>query len=203
MKRNVLILMTILIACCLSGWGRGHQAGKTLVYSVATDGFVNVREAPNASSSVVGVIATNRSGADLLSKNGKWWKVRINGQVGYVNSRFVKLSSTPVKLKNLPTVHYVVIATCESMDEVHNFFYSGPDAFDGMPVYEDMVDGSAVYKICYSCHSTLKGAKETCKIIDDLFGEGFTKIWTTEGLAECVFVHNAPSDEIVPPHTPQ
>ena len=71
-----------------------QQLGKKLVYSISTDGFVNVRKSPNISSKIVGVLATNRKGAVLMSNKGTWWKVRIDNVVGYVNSKYVKLSST-------------------------------------------------------------------------------------------------------------
>ena len=75
---------------CLNGWGMEQQLGKKLVYSISTDGFVNVRKSPNISSKIVGVLATNRKGAVLMSNKGTWWKVRIDNVVGYVNSKYVK-----------------------------------------------------------------------------------------------------------------
>ncbi len=94
MKSKVLILTFLMSILCLNGWGMEQQLGKKLVYSISTDGFVNVRKSPNISSKIVGVLATNRKGAVLMSNKGTWWKVRIDNVVGYVNSKYVKLSST-------------------------------------------------------------------------------------------------------------
>lgn len=173
-----------------------------LVYSVATDGFVNVRQEPNADSKAVGVIATNRKGAELLNNQSKWWKIRIDNVVGYVNSRYVKLSSTPVKIDGLPTVYYVVVSTCNSMTEVKEFFYGCSDMLDGSPVYKDIENGKEVYKICVNCYSTQSGAQKFRDMTNNLFGDGYATIWATKGLAECVYLPMTPADEKAIPLTP-
>lgn len=202
MKSKVFILTFLMSILCLNGWGMEQQLGKKLVYSISTDGFVNVRKSPNVSSKIVGVLATNRKGAVLISNKGTWWKVRIDNVVGYVNSKYVKLSSTPVKISGLPTVYYVVVATCNSMSEVKQFFYNCSDALDGSPVYKDIEGGKEVYKVCVACHSTLSDAKETVNLTNNLFGDGFAKIWTTQGLAECVYLPMTPAGEMAIPLTP-
>ena len=196
--------MTILLAIfSLNGWSKDQQVGNKLVYSVSTDGFVNVRKAASASAKIVGVLATNRKGAELLSSKGTWWKVRVDGVVGYVNSKYVKLSSTPVKISGLPTVYYVVVKTCNSMDEVNQFFYSCPDAFDGSPVYKHVESGRVVYKICTSCHPTFGTAQQACDMTNNLFGNGVASVWSTNGLAECVYLPDTPADEKAIPLTPK
>ena len=122
MKTKTILLTLLMMVFCLNGWSMEQQAGRKLVYSISTDGFVNVRKTPNASSKIIGVLATNRKGAVLLSSKGTWWKVRVDNVVGYVHSKYVTLSSKPVKISGLPTVHYVVISTCNSMAEVKQFF---------------------------------------------------------------------------------
>lgn len=203
MKSKVFILTFLMSILCLNGWGMEQQLGKKLVYSISTDGFVNVRKSPNISSKIVGVLATNRKGAVLMSNKGTWWKVRIDNVVGYVNSKYVKLSSTPVMISGLPTVYYVVVSTCNSMAEVKNFFYNCSDLLDGSPVYKDTEGGKEVYKICTSCHATLSGAKEACNFTNKLFGDGFAKIWSTQGLADCVYLPMTPAEEMAIPLTPQ
>ena len=126
MKTKTILLTLLMMVFCLNGWSMEQQAGRKLVYSISTDGFVNVRKTPNASSKIIGVLATNRKGAVLLSSKGTWWKVRVDNVVGYVHSKYVTLSSKPVKISGLPTVHYVVISTCNSMAEVKQFFYNCP-----------------------------------------------------------------------------
>ena len=203
MKTKTILLMLLMTVFCLNGWSMEQQAGRKLVYSISTDGFVNVRKTPNASSKIIGVLATNRKGAVLLSSKGTWWKVRVDNVVGYVHSKYVTLSSKPVKISGLPTVHYVVISTCNSMAEVKQFFYNCPDAFDGSPVYKDIEDGKTVYKICLNCYATLSGAMQLRDSTNKLFGDDYAKIWSTQGLAECVYLTEYPSGEMAIPLTPQ
>ena len=203
MKTKTILLTLLMMVFCLNGWSMEQQAGKKLVYSISTDGFVNVRKTPNASSKIIGVLATNRKGAVLLSSKGTWWKVRVDNVVGYVHSKYVTLSSKPVKISGLPTVHYVVISTCNSMAEVKQFFYNCPDAFDGSPVYKDIEDGKTVYKICLNCYATLSGAMQLRDSTNKMLGDDYAKIWSTQGLAECVYLTEYPSGEMAIPLTPQ
>ncbi len=203
MKTKTILLTLLMTVFCLNGWSMEQQAGKKLVYSISTDGFVNVRKTPNASSKIIGVLATNRKGAVLLSSKGTWWKVRVDNVVGYVHSKYVTLSSKPVKISGLPTVHYVVISTCNSMAEVKQFFYNCPDAFDGSPVYKDIEDGKTVYKICLNCYATVSGAMQLRDSTNKMLGDDYAKIWSTQGLAECVYLTEYPSGEMAIPLTPQ
>ena len=203
MKTKTILLTLLMTVFCLNGWSMEQQAGRKLVYSISTDGFVNVRKTPNASSKIIGVLATNRKGAVLLSSKGTWWKVRVDNVVGYVHSKYVTLSSKPVKISGLPTVHYVVISTCNSMAEVKQFFYNCPDAFDGSPVYKDIEDGKTVYKICLNCYATVSGAMQLRDSTNKMLGDDYAKIWSTQGLAECVYLTEYPSGEMAIPLTPQ
>ena len=203
MKTKTILLTLLMTVFCLNGWSMEQQAGRKLVYSISTDGFVNVRKTPNASSKIIGVLATNRKGAVLLSSKGTWWKVRVDNVVGYVHSKYVTLSSKPVKISGLPIVHYVVISTCNSMAEVKQFFYNCPDAFDGSPVYKDIEDGKTVYKICLNCYATLSGAMQLRDSTNKMLGDDYAKIWSTQGLAECVYLTEYPSGEMAIPLTPQ
>ena len=136
MKNRVLIFLMLVAACSLNALRvEAQKAGNKLVYSVATDGYVNVRQAPSARSEVIGVLATGRKGAVLKSSKGTWWKVSVDNVTGYVNSKYVQLGTKPVVVKNLPEFHYEVVATCKTMKEVKDFFYYCPDALDGSPVY--------------------------------------------------------------------
>ena len=203
MKTKTILLTLLMMVFCLNGWSMEQQAGKKLVYSISNDGFVNVRKTPNASSKIIGVLATNRKGAVLLSSKGTWWKVRVDNVVGYVHSKYVTLSSKPVKISGLPTVHYVVISTCNSMAEVKQFFYNCPDAFDGSPVYKDIEGGKTVYKICLNCYATVSGAMQLRDSTNKMLGDDYAKIWSTQGLAECVYLTEYPSGEMAIPLTPQ
>ena len=203
MKSKALILTFLMAILCLNGWSMEQQLGKKLVYSISSDGFVNVRQSPKSTSKIIGVLATNQKGAILMSSKGTWWKVRIDNVVGYVHSKYVKLSSTPVKVNGLPTVYYNVVSTCKSMDEVKQFFYGCPDALDGSPVYKDTEGGKTVYKVCMECFATYSGAKDFSDSTNKLFGDGFCTIWSHQGLAECVYLPMTPAGEMAIPLTPQ
>ena len=203
LKNKFLIILILVAMGCLNVMRVSAQktAGK-LVYSVATDGYVNVRQAPTAKSKVIGVLATGRKGAALLSSKGTWWKVRVDNVTGYVNSKYVQLSNKPVAVKNLPEFYYELLATCQSMKEVNDFFYNCPDVLDGSPVYLDYENGKKVYKICMSCHATRRAAEEACKETNNLFGYELSKVWATKGLAECVYLPMTPAEEYAIPLTP-
>ena len=65
------------------------------VYSNCYDGYLNVRQAPSSKSQIVGKLKNGYEGAELLGVEGSWSKVRVNGVVGYVASKY--LQSTPTE----------------------------------------------------------------------------------------------------------
>ena len=65
------------------------------VYSKCFDGYLNIREKPNAQSKILGKLSNGPQGAELISNDGKWSKVRVNGVVGYAWSK--DLQSTPTE----------------------------------------------------------------------------------------------------------
>jgi uncharacterized protein YgiM (DUF1202 family) len=56
----------------------------TMVYSNMYDGYLNVRAEPSTKSQVVGTLRNGPEGAELISVEDKWTKVRVNGIVGYI-----------------------------------------------------------------------------------------------------------------------
>ena len=65
------------------------------VYANAYDGFVNIRQAPQNKTPVLGVLRNGPEGAILLGIEGDWTKINCNGIVGYVLSKYVQ--DTPTK----------------------------------------------------------------------------------------------------------
>ena len=55
-----------------------------MVYSNCFDGYLNVRAEPSTRSQVVGTLRNGPEGAELISVEDKWTKVRVNGIVGYI-----------------------------------------------------------------------------------------------------------------------
>jgi predicted DNA-binding WGR domain protein len=182
------------------------SAGEELVYSVADDGYVNVRQFPDSESDEVGVLATNRDGAKLISNQGAWWKVRIDSVVGYVSNEYVKLSNTPIKISGLPKVYYVVLGSYGSLDSALTYNYQRPDGMECW-IYKCTANGKAVYRLCDGCFSTLQKAQSA---INDwssgLYGHLFADawIWKNDGLGNCVFCPvNYETERTKPPLTPE
>lgn len=63
------------------------------VYSNCYDGYLNVRAQPTSKSQILARLNNGSEGAELLGVEGNWSKVRVNGVVGYVSSKY--LQSTP------------------------------------------------------------------------------------------------------------
>ena len=167
------------------------STSEQLVYSVATDGFVYVRELPNADSETIGVLATNRKGAKLISNQGTWWKVRIDTVVGYVNSKYVKLSDTPVKISGLPKVYYVVLESHSTLDSAQMYNYYCPDGMECW-IYKCTAKGKTVYRVCDGCFSTRSKAQMIINERRSLYDDGWNYytnawIWENEGLGDCVY----------------
>lgn len=169
------------------------SAGEQLVYSIADDGYVNIRQFPDADSYVVGVLATNRDGAKLISNQGAWWKVRIGDVEGYVNSKYVKLSNTPVKISGLPTVYYVVMKSYDTMEDAQMFNRVCADGAERW-IYKCTSNGKTVYRLCDGCFSTRSYAQDRineCRswYDDDNIWDDYANawIWKSEGLGNCVY----------------
>ena len=68
-----------------------------IVYSNMYDGYLNVRAEPSTKSQVLGTLRNGPEGAELLSAEGKWTKVRVDGIEGYVWSAYLQsVPSEPV-----------------------------------------------------------------------------------------------------------
>jgi hypothetical protein len=63
------------------------QPARTSAY--VNSGGLNVRNGPSASYGIITVLDKN-SPVEVLDDSGNWWKVRVNGAVGYVNSHYLR-----------------------------------------------------------------------------------------------------------------
>jgi hypothetical protein len=72
---------------------KAKKGSSNMVYSNCYDGYLNVRAQPSTNSEIVCKMSNGSEGAELLSNEGKWSLVRINGIVGYAWS--AHLQSTP------------------------------------------------------------------------------------------------------------
>lgn len=89
-----------------------------MVYSNCFDGYLNVRAAASTKSQVLGILR-NGEAAELLSIEGKWTKVRVNGIEGYIWSADTQSTpSDPVYISSAS-----VIGEWEWCDEYAHFDY--------------------------------------------------------------------------------
>ena len=107
MKRVFLFAATMLLTVSFAGAKESTEttnevnltvvapATSPMVYSNCYDGYLNVRQAPTTKSQIVGKLKNGYEGAELLGVEGSWSKVRVNGVVGYVASKY--LQSTPTE----------------------------------------------------------------------------------------------------------
>ena len=87
-----------------------------MVYSNCFDGYLNVRAAASTKSQVLGILR-NGEAAELLSIEGKWTKVRVNGIEGYIWSADTQSTpSDPVYISSAS-----VIGEWEWCDEYAHF----------------------------------------------------------------------------------
>ena len=106
MKKLLLFATTMLLAfsgielCAAKESANANEstaeavaAAGPKVYSNCYDGYLNVRAQPTTQSQILARLNNGPDGAELLGVEGSWSKVRVNGVVGYVSSKY--LQSTP------------------------------------------------------------------------------------------------------------
>ena len=161
-----------------------------LIYSIAADGVVNIRQSPSADAPVLGQLVTGGAGAhvDALNSSGIWYKVTYGDITGYVNALYVSGDRDAERVPNANakrTVYYVVIGSYFDLDEMKKARFSMPDGIDCSPAFKAKKNGKTVYRMCSGVHYTRHEAVQEVEQLKDVFG--FTPwIWTSHGQAECV-----------------
>ena len=104
-----------------------------MVYSNCFDGYLNVRAEPSSKSKVVGTLRNGPEGAELISIEGKWTKVRVNGVVGYIwTADTQSYPSDPVYIDASAVVGEWIMVTyssgyCYEILENGKYLYSDSD----------------------------------------------------------------------------
>ena len=88
MKKLLYLVISMFFAVS-AAW-----AASPKVYSNCYDGYLHVRAEPTSKSKILGKLPNGPEGAELLSAEGKWSKVRVNGVVGYVFSSYLQSKPT-------------------------------------------------------------------------------------------------------------
>lgn len=65
------------------------------VTGVAADDVLNIRAAPDAGAEVIGTLAPDATGVEVLSEAGGWGQVNTDERSGYVAMRFLKRADGP------------------------------------------------------------------------------------------------------------
>ena len=104
--------MRILITLFLGFWATigtadGIDPPLPALYSVtgvAADDVLNVRAAPDGSANVIGELAHDRTGIEVvaLSREGKWAQVNIGEGAGWTSMRFLMPAPAPTTILGLP-----------------------------------------------------------------------------------------------------
>lgn len=174
------------IICIMALGMIGATAQAQQVYANASDGYVNMREEPNANAFVVDVLFTGGKPARLLDRQGKWFHIEYDGQKGYVNSKYVTVGSKPKAKPLQRTLYYVVIYSFSTLDAAKARAEDMPDALLS-PVYRGVDKGKTYYRICTGCFLDRKQAEAHQREIKENFFGADTWIWSTKGFAECVY----------------
>lgn len=171
---------------CIVALGMIGAAAQTQqVYANASDGYVNMREEPNANAFIVDVLFTGGKPAKLLDRQGNWLHIDYDGQKGYVNSKYVTVGTKPKAKPLQRTLYYVVIQSFSTLDAAKTRAEDMPDALLS-PVYRAVDKGKTYYRICTGCFLDRKQAEAQQKEIKEFNGAD-TWIWATKGFADCVY----------------
>ena len=162
-----------------------------MVYCTSNDGFLNIREYPNASAKILGKLLTGGAGAEYLGSSGNWYYVRYKGTEGYVNSKYAKLTGLEESSQRVAgsnrKVYYVVVGSYESLSEAKKAMYAQPDVLEGSNVYRAKdKNGRKVFRQCDGCYYSRSEAQEHVKGLND-FLDINAWIWESDGPAPCVY----------------
>lgn len=187
--RGLVLGLMVVFGACYVAPCYGQDADEDgIVYSVAADGKLNIRQSPSANSPIVGQLFTGGAGAQVLNASGIWYKVQSGDVVGYVNALYVSANRNDERVPNANasrTVYYVVIGSYNSLDAVTKARYNMPDAIDCSPIFLGKKSGKNVYRMCTGVYYTREQAQREVDLLKSTFG--FTPwIWKSNGQAQCV-----------------
>lgn len=178
---------------------QSKQTAKPKVYSIADDGFLNIREMPVPGSKIVGKLLTGGEGAEYLGSTSKWHCVKYQGVEGYVNGNYAELRGLEEYSTNVPEakgrkVYYVVLSSYTDLAKAKKSTEVLPDALDGSCIYRATEKGKTVYRLCLDCFYSREEAQKLTKSTNDFFDRNCW-VWESQGLAPCVYQGISPNGE--------
>ena len=183
MKKTLLFAATMLLAVSVASATESAEvtnevnnsieaaAALPKVYSNCYDGYLNVRQAPTTQSQIVGKLKNGSEGAELLGVEGSWSKVRVNGVVGYVASKY--LQSTPTEAVYVDASAFIGVWARVHMGGGTSYTIKSNGKFTKYTTFTMEGTSSATYSGSWYLAGyklILKysnGAKSTCSIIDE------------------------------------
>ena len=178
--KHFLSLLCIVVLGMIGATTQAQQ-----VYANSSDGYVNMREEPNANAFIVDVLFTGGKPAKLLDRQGNWLHIEYDGQKGYVNSKYVTVGTKPKAKALQRTLYYVVTHSFSTFDAAKARAEDMPDALLS-PVYRAVDKGKTYYRICTGCFLSRQQAEAHQKEVKENFGAD-TWIWPSKGFADCVY----------------
>ena len=89
------------------------------------------------------------------------------------------------------TVYYIVCGSYDSLDNAIKFCNEMSEVVFYL-VYETKADGKIKYRVCCDCTATMSKAKKQLAFFKDFLGSDDLWIWSSKGLAKCVYRPEAP-----------
>ena len=160
-----------------------------MVFADSYDGFVNIRQRPSGQSAILGTLVNGGEGAVYLGASGSWYKINLNGIVGYVNSKYVTTSSHSSSPASTRKVYYVVIGSWDNLANAKSYYASVPDMLDGGSIYKAVAKGKVVYRMGIAECSSRAEAKDyinTLKGWNQYWAQNMW-IWESNGPGQCVY----------------
>ena len=101
------VTLPLITACfaCLAGLASAHDLPRLHdVQGVASDDVLNVRSDPGAGSEIVGELAPDARGVEVIARNdaGTWGQVNIQERSGWVSLRYMEPRDHEFDAHNLP-----------------------------------------------------------------------------------------------------
>lgn len=92
-KKLMFVVLSFMILCILPAKTEAADLGSKAGIVSVSNGWLNVRSGPSASSSKVSSLPKG-SYVTLISQNGSWWKVEYaQGKYGYCHADYIRVAS--------------------------------------------------------------------------------------------------------------